>query len=105
MGIELININGNPNVGVYIFANNKFALIPPGLTQKTRKLIEDALNVEAIEVRIADMTINGVMVAGNNKGLLLPRLVRPDEFDEIRSALAARLGLRCLTLGRRPSAT
>jgi len=82
--IELMNVNGNPNVGVYMFANNRFALVPPTVTSKDKKVITDVLGVEVIESRIADMIINGVMVAGNDHGILLPRIVKQEEVDFLR---------------------
>lgn len=85
--IELLNINGNPNIGVYVFANNRVALVPPSISGRDKAVIEDVLGVEAIETRVADMVINGVMVAGNDKGLLLPRIVKPEELDRLRSRL------------------
>jgi translation initiation factor 6 len=85
--IEKLSIFGNSNIGVYIFANNKFALVPPGLSQTDIRKIRDVLDVEVIEVKIADMIINGVMVAGNDRALLLPRIVKPEELDLLRSVI------------------
>jgi translation initiation factor 6 len=96
--IELMNIHGNPNVGVYIFANNKVALVPPTLTEKDKRKVEEVLGVEAIETRIADMIIDGVMVAGNDRGLLLPRIVKPEEYDELRSALSGKMRVEVLEI-------
>ena len=82
--IEYFNVNGNPNIGVYIFANNRIAIVPPTLTDKDKRKIEEVLGVEVVEAKIADMIINGVMVAGNDKGLLLPRIVKSEEVDKLR---------------------
>jgi len=94
--IELMNIHGNPNVGVYVFANNRVALVPPTITEKDKKRIAEVLEVEVIEARIADMIINGVMVAGNDRGLLLPRIVKPEEYDELRSQLSGKMKVEIL---------
>ncbi len=85
--IELMSINGNPNVGVYVYANNRVALVPPTVTEKDKKTIADVLGVEVVETRIADMVINGVMVAGNDRGILLPRIVKPEEYDLLRERI------------------
>jgi translation initiation factor 6 len=82
--IEYFNVNGNPNIGVYIFANNRIAIVPPTLTDKDKRKIEEVLGVEVVEAKIADMIINGVMVAGNDKGLLLPRIVKGEEVDRLK---------------------
>ncbi len=96
--IDYLNIHGNPNIGVYIFVNNYIALVPPTITPKDKKLIEDILGVEVIETKIADMIINGVMVAGNDKGLLLPRIVRPDEYDALKQLIGNKMRIEVLNI-------
>ncbi|MET1102340.1 MAG: translation initiation factor IF-6 [Pyrodictiaceae archaeon] len=100
--IELMSIYGNPNIGVYIFANNRIAIVPPGLTDKDKKRISDTLDVEVIETKIADMLINGVMVAGNDRGLLLPRIIKPEELDYLKDIIGSTLRLQ--VLNTRPTA-
>lgn len=85
MVLEKISIFGNPNIGVYIFANNEIALVPKGIDISTLRKIEDVLNVRAIQVSIAETTLIGVMVAGNDKGILLPRTVSDSEVKKIKS--------------------
>ncbi|ABM81418.1 translation initiation factor IF-6 [Hyperthermus butylicus] len=94
--IEYLNVHGNPNIGVYIYANNKIALVPPTLTEKDKKKIEETLGVEVIETKIADMIINGVMIAGNDNGLLLPRIVKPEELDYLREHIGDKVRLEIL---------
>ncbi|AEM38850.1 translation initiation factor eIF-6 [Pyrolobus fumarii 1A] len=96
--IEKISIFGNSNIGVYIFANNKFALVPPGVAESDKKRIRDTLGVDIIEVKIADMIINGVMVAGNDRGLLLPRIVKPEEIDELKSYIGGSVRIEVLNI-------
>ncbi|HID04328.1 MAG TPA: translation initiation factor IF-6 [Aigarchaeota archaeon] len=96
--IEYMNVHGNPNIGVYIFANNSIALVPPTITEKDKKKIADVLDVEVIDVKIADMIINGVMVAGNDKGLLLPRIVKPEEYDSLREYIGDKIRLEILEI-------
>ncbi len=94
--LELLSIFGNPNIGVYIFANNKIALVPPGLPGKEKSKITSVLGVEVIEVEVAGMSINGVMVAGNDNGILLPRIVRPEEVDMLRETIGSTLKIEVL---------
>ncbi len=96
--IDYLNVHGNPNIGVYIFANNHIALVPPTITPKDKKLVQDVLGVEVIETKIADMIINGVMVAGNDKGLLLPRITRPDEYDLLKGLLGDKMRIEILNI-------
>ncbi|WP_450088467.1 translation initiation factor IF-6 [Pyrofollis japonicus] len=96
--IEYLSIHGNPNIGVYVFVNNHVALVPPTITQKDKKIIEDVLGVEALETKVADMIINGVMVAGNDKGILLPRIIRPEEYDYLREHIGDKVRIEVLNI-------
>ena len=96
--VDKLSVFGNSNIGVYIFANNRFALVPPGLGESDKRKIADVLGVEVIEVKIADMIINGVLVAGNDRGLLLPRIVKPEDVDELRSILGGSIRIEVLNI-------
>lgn len=85
--LNKLSILGNPNIGVYIFANDYVAIIPPGLTSTEKQLISDTLNVELIETKIAGTIINGIMVAGNNNVLIVPRNILDEEYDYLASSL------------------
>jgi len=94
--VEKLSVFGNSNIGVYIFANNEFALVPPGVAESDKRKIREVLGVDIIEVKIADMVINGVMVAGNDNGILLPRIVKPEEIDELKSYLKGSVRIEVL---------
>ncbi len=80
MPVYKISINGNVNIGVFIFANDKLCLIPQTTPQKVIDVIEEALKVHVYKVKIADTPIIGIFVAGNNRGMLLPNILNDDEI-------------------------
>ncbi|MEM1777663.1 MAG: translation initiation factor IF-6 [Acidilobaceae archaeon] len=83
-----LSLNGNPNIGVYIHASDNYVIVPPGVGEKEIKLVSEVLNVDNIvETTIFSMRLIGVLVAGNNNGLLLPRTINDDEYRRIREAL------------------
>ncbi len=82
--IEPITVFGNPNVGVYIFANDDFALVPPGLKEDSLKKIERALKVRIVEARVADSVLLGLFVAGNNHAIVVPSIIKPYELDSLK---------------------
>lgn len=88
MTISKLSIYGNVNIGVYIFANDQIALVPKGLDKKILDIISETLNVEPIEIRIADLSIIGIMVAGNNNGIILPRIIKDNELIELKRLLS-----------------
>ncbi len=88
MEIIRLNVLGNPNIGVYVFANDSIALIPPGLSKDEKDTLIEILNVELIETKIADTIINGVLIAGNNNGIVLPRIVLDNELNYLKKELS-----------------
>lgn len=88
MEIVRLNVLGNPNIGVYVFVNDSIALIPPGLSKDEKDILIETLSVELIESKIADTIINGVLIAGNNNGIVLPRIVLDTEFNYLKKELS-----------------
>ena len=84
MPVERLSLWGSPHIGVYIFANDKLAVVPPGIDQKDKEIIRSVLSVEVVETTIGRMRIVGVLIAGNNNGILLPRFAQEDEVRAIK---------------------
>jgi translation initiation factor 6 len=82
--IEAISVFGNPNVGVYIFANDDFAIVPPGLKEQTLKKIERALRVRIVEAKVADSTLIGLFVSGNNHAVIVPSIIKEYELEKLK---------------------
>lgn len=83
--IEKASFFRNPNIGVYVFASNRIAVVPPGIDEDLRKLIMNVLRVEKIiETKISDTSLVGVMIAGNDKGLLLPKTIKEEEYRVLK---------------------
>lgn len=85
MLIEKISYKGNPNIGVYIFANDKIAIIPKDVDIKFAQAVQGILHVPVIRTSIGDMEVIGILVAGNNKGIILPHIVKEYEYRAIKS--------------------
>ncbi len=81
MEINKLSIFGNPNIGVYIFTNNYIAIVPPGLTSSEKKTIIETLGVEIYESKIANTIINGVLIIGNDHGVVFPRIILDEELE------------------------
>jgi len=85
MNYELVDIRGHALIGVFMFASNRIALISPD-AYKLIPTIRRILEVEPVIVTIAGSGIIGVMVAGNDYGLLLPHIAREDEVRLIKQS-------------------
>lgn len=84
MIIEKVNYYGNPNIGIYIFANDKISFIPKDSEQKLERLIQNILKVPIYRLSIADTNIINILVVGNNKGILVPYIIKEYELDVIK---------------------
>jgi len=69
--LQLLDFNENPNVGVFCRANDSICFIQKGLLKKIKKKIIETLDVELIELSIADATIVGSLLAMNSKGAII----------------------------------
>ncbi len=87
MPITKLSLYGNINIGVYIFANDSIAFVPKNTDQKIIDIVARTLNVDVYSVSIADLSIIGVMMAGNSNGILLPRIIKDNELSDIRKVL------------------
>ena len=68
---QQVSFNENPNVGVYCRANDKILFTRAGLSKKIKKKLVDALDVELVELTIADATIIGSLLTINSKGAIV----------------------------------
>ncbi|MGC9147999.1 MAG: translation initiation factor IF-6 [Sulfolobales archaeon] len=83
--VEKASFYRNPNIGVYIFVNNEIAIVPPGTESDLKKLLRNVLRIEKIiETKISDTNLVGVMIGGNDKGILLPRTIKDEEYQLIK---------------------
>ncbi len=88
MEIDRIRVFGTPHIGVYIFVNNHIAIVPPGLENNVKNTISEILGVDIIETKIAGSVLNGVLVTGNDNGVILPRNIRDEEYELLSKSLS-----------------
>jgi len=88
LGLHLTNFHGNPNIGIYVFANDRFAIVPKGTDRKFINLLKENLKIkEVVSTNIAGVTVVGAMINGNENFLILPHNVLDDEIQTIKNAL------------------
>ncbi len=94
IAVEKADIMGNPNIGVYVFANNEVAIVPPIVDQGFEEILTRILRVESIvRTKISDTILPGVMIAGNDKGILVPRTIRDEELRAIREGFSGNIAV------------
>ena len=82
--LQLLDFNENPNVGVFCRTNDNVAFIRKGLSKKVKKKIISTIDVELVELSIADATIVGSLLAFNSKGAVITDFVDVDAIKVIK---------------------
>jgi translation initiation factor 6 len=68
---QQLDFNENPNIGVFCRANNDILFTRKGLLSKIKKRIIQTLDVELVELTIADATIIGSLLTMNSKAAIV----------------------------------
>ncbi len=81
--VEALRINGEANIGLMIYANDKFALVGKSTDEKTIKIIKDILKVPCYKVSIAGTHLIGVFLNGTETDVLVPEIIYDKELEEL----------------------
>jgi translation initiation factor 6 len=82
--IILSDMFGDPNVGIFSFANDKIAILPAGVPLKKISSFHETLGVESCAVGIAESRLVGIYVTGNSNAVLVPYITSKDEVKQLR---------------------
>lgn len=85
MPVILSDIFGDPNVGIFSFANENIAVLPAGISTKKLESYQEALGIDACAIGIADSRLVGVYTSGNSNAILIPYIATSDEISTLRS--------------------
>jgi len=80
------DVYSGPNIGLYTAVNDKHIFLPNGFAKSKAKNLSDYLNVECVFTSMANTRLLGVMMVGNNHGLLLPSNASPHEYEHIKKS-------------------
>jgi translation initiation factor 6 len=79
------NFNGDPNIGMYGFATDKYCLLGMEPNHKNLQKIKDTLKVEVITTSISETDLAGLFAAGNSKGIIVPKITQDYELRKLKS--------------------
>ncbi len=82
MHILVTNFNGNPNIGSFAFANDKFCLLAKDVPKHIAKQIEKVLQVPVYQISICGSNLIGAFINGNNKKILVPGIAFDAELRQ-----------------------
>jgi len=72
--ISLLEFESNPNIGLYMFVNNKFCLVGSQINEDKKKEIEKVLKVPVYKITMLGTELVGVFASGNDDLLLIPEI-------------------------------
>lgn len=79
--VIMTNFNSNPNVGLYMYATDKYCLVGTEVPENMLKDIEEVLDVPLIRMSIAGTSLLGVFLNGNKNCLLVPKIAFQTELE------------------------
>lgn len=79
------NFNGDPNIGLYGFATDRYCLL--GAHPKHAQKMEELLKMKIKIAQIAGTELAGIFAAGNSNGIILSKIIEAREKKEIEKAL------------------
>ena len=84
MHILKTSFNEDPNIGLRIFSNDKFCIVPISTSEKLCKNFEEVLKVPIIKTNIAGTTLVGAFICGNNSKIILPDILFDKEIEILK---------------------
>lgn len=84
--IILMEIETNPNIGLFMFANDKFVLAGKNFNSSQIEEIKKTLNVPVHQISILGTDLIGVFIAGNNEKIIIPNIYSY-ELEELKEIM------------------
>ena len=78
---QRVNFLENPNVGVFCKATDNMCIIRKALPKKILKRVSTALQVNLVELQIADANIVGSLLSFNKHGVVISNIVGEEEIS------------------------
>lgn len=84
MHLHILSIAGNPNVGLYGFATDKYCIVGNAVTDEQIVKIREALNVPVYQMNLCGTPLVGVFASGHEDCLLVPDLIFESEKKKLQ---------------------
>jgi len=78
------DVNGDPNIGLYGIATDKFCLLGTTVPKKYLKKIEDTLKVPVYQAKLYGTDLVGIFAVGNSKCVLIPDIIFESEMEALK---------------------
>ena len=81
--LRRLEVNGNPNIGVFCAANEDLLLLDPAVPKPAVRRIAEALEARAVQTNVAHSSVLGSLVAMNSNGILASPFIEEGEIEAI----------------------
>ncbi len=85
--VDKINFKGDPNIGLYCVATDKYALLGEELSKVKLKLLKEVLGVPIINSKIYGTPFVGIFCVANSNTVLVPEIIFEEEFESLKKQL------------------
>ncbi len=82
--IDKFSFKGDPNVGLYCVATDKFFLVGKDVSSTQLKKLEKIFKVPPIQINIYNTNLIGLFICANSNTILVPEVIFKDELKEIK---------------------
>ena len=79
-----ISHEGNPNIGLFMFCNDKFCLLGKGFREEQKDDVQKSMAVPVYTCTVLGSNLVGIFIAGNNKAIVVPEQIEEHEFERIK---------------------
>lgn len=88
MSLEKLSLFGVSSIGVFIFANNELAIVPPTIPPNDIETLKEVMGVEKIvQTTICGTNLIGVFIVGNDKGIAVPVDILEEELELLKKEI------------------
>ncbi len=79
-----LKIFGSSNIGLYIYATNKYLLYHSAIPEKKVRQIVEELDVPAVKLHLTETLITAPFIVGNSNGLLIPDIFEDYALEQLK---------------------
>ncbi|USN45252.1 MAG: translation initiation factor IF-6 [Candidatus Woesearchaeota archaeon] len=85
MHVKPLNFSGNPTIGLYGFATDRFVILGPEVPEEIREDIERILQVPVLTTTIIGTSLVGAFLSGTEEKLLVPSIIDKKELEKLHT--------------------
>ena len=78
------NFNGDPNIGMYGFATDKYCFLGANVQQSLLQRVRETLKTEIISSTISGTDLTGLFAMGNSNGIILSKMIEDYEIKKLK---------------------